>query len=66
MFAVERGLPSLLPPRNCASIEIGKSWSRGIVRGSGECSIAPELRKAHAPGWFGAWSPTKRYSTTSR
>ena len=41
-------LPSLKPPRNCTSIEIGKSWSRCIVSGACECTMTPLLRAAQA------------------
>ena len=64
MFAVGRALPSLSPPSNCASIEIGKSCSFVIVCGGCEWNMMPLLRSAQAPGPCAACSPTKRYSTT--
>jgi hypothetical protein len=62
---VGRGLPSLKPPRNCTSIEIGKSWSRSIVSGGCECTMTPLLRAAQA-GASGACVARKRYSMRRR
>jgi hypothetical protein len=61
-LAVERAVPSPRPPRSCASIEMGKSWSLFIVSTGCPWTITPLLRKAQAGPSF-AWSPTKRYST---
>ena len=36
ILPVDRGLPSLRPPRNCISTEIGQSCSLGMLRGSCE------------------------------
>ena len=63
-FAVERAVPLPRPPRNCASMEIGKSWSFRIVSSGWPWTITPLLRKAQSGPPF-ACSPTKRYSTAS-
>ena len=65
MFPVGRGSPSPSPPRNCISIEMGKSWPRRMVCGSCEWSMTPLLRIAH-DGAPGCCTPTKRYSILIR
>jgi hypothetical protein len=44
MLPVVRGRPLLNPPSSWFSMEIGKFWSRGIVRGSCEWIMMPLLR----------------------
>lgn len=64
-LAVVRGAP--VPPRSCASSEMGKSCRSPMDSGDWECSITPLLRIAHAsagPAPAACW-PTKRYSTAS-
>src|SRR6478672_406592 len=45
-FAVERGLPSLRPPRSCTSSEMGKSWFSPMLCADWPLAMMPLLRFA--------------------
>ncbi len=61
-FAFERALPSPRPPRSCASMEMGKSWSFFMVSTGWPWIMIPLLRKAQS-GPPLVCSPRNRYST---